>query len=206
MKKIYLVMTLVCMMMVSCKPSNPYAGDGKIQGYEYVDLGLSVKWATCNVGATTPEEFGNYYSWGELEPKTEYTFENCSTEGLNIGDITYMAEYNTAAANWDTAWRIPTYEEIDELCTKCTWEWTTLNDVNGYKVTAENGKSIFLPAAGYYRGAFHVGEGSNGGYWSTMPFEIGTTYAYSLYFNHDNFMIDYDGHRHFGVSVRPVSE
>ena len=85
-----------------------------INGHEYVDLGLpsGLKWATCNVGANTPEEYGNYYAWGEIVPKTDYSDENCATLGKQLSDISGNANYDAATANWGASWRMPTKEEI----------------------------------------------------------------------------------------------
>ena len=93
-------------------------------GHEYVDLGLpsGLKWATCNVGASKPEDFGNYYAWGETSPKDEYTEDNCSTYEKQINDISGNAQYDAARANWGGKWRLPTKSEMQELRYKCTWE------------------------------------------------------------------------------------
>ena len=93
MKRVCLLMVLVCMMMVSC-------GKKKHNVHGYVDLGLSVKWATCNVGATSPEDYGHYFAWGEISPKDEYTDDNCSTCGKQMSDIAGNAQYDAATANW----------------------------------------------------------------------------------------------------------
>ncbi len=116
---------------------------GKINGHEYADLGLSVKWATCNVGASSPSDYGNYYAWGETTPKGTYTEENSKTYGKNMGSIAGNSQYDAARANWGGSWRLPTASEIDELKSKCKYVWTTKGGVNGYKVTGPNGNSIF---------------------------------------------------------------
>ena len=156
MKRVCLFMTLICMMMVSFKPDG---SDGKHEGHGYVDLGLSVKWATCNVGATSPEDYGDYFAWGETETKSEYTEENSATYGLSISQLESQGyidgagnlnpQYDAAAANWGGDWRMPTVAEMWELINNCTWTWTTQNGVSGYNVEGPNGNSIFLPAAGY---------------------------------------------------------
>ena len=125
-----------------------YDVSGTLNGYEYVDLGLSVMWATCNIGADSPEDYGNYYAWGETETKDTYTSSNSVTYGVSMSDFSGSAYSDAATANWGSTWRMPTSSEIDELISDCTWTWTTLNDVNGYEVTGTNGNSIFLPAAG----------------------------------------------------------
>lgn len=203
MKGVCLLMALVCMMMVSCKPDG---SDGKHEGHGYVDLGLSVKWATCNVGASKPEDFGNYYAWGETTTKSSYTESNSKTYGKKMGDIAGNSSYDAATANWGGSWRMPTKAEMQELIDKCTWTWTTQNGVNGYNVKGPNGNGIFLPAAGCRGGSSLDSAGSGGDYWSSTPCDYGRDYyAYGLYFGSDGQgMGDY--YRCYGLSVRPVVE
>ncbi len=144
---------------------------GTINGYGYVDLGLSVKWAICNVGAYNPFGYGNYYAWGETKPKSEYTKDNCVTKDLYLGSIAGNATYDAARANWGGTWRMPTEDEILELQDdKCKWELVTIDGHYGSKVTGPNGNSIFLPAAGYYwdAGVLDYLE-SSGRYWTATP-------------------------------------
>ena len=208
MKRTLLILAMVaCAMMQSCNPNDDDNNGGQINGHEYVDLGLpsGLKWATCNVGATTPEDYGDYFAWGETNPKAEYTLENSITYGEQMSDISGNAQYDAAAANWGGSWRMPTREEMQELVDNCTWTWTTMNDVNGYRVEGPNGNSIFLSAAGYrYDGSLYD-AGSYGYYWSSTPFESHSDYAYRLYFYSSYHNVDY-GHRYYGHSVRPVSE
>lgn len=175
---------------------------GVTSKHEAVDLGLSVKWATCNVGANNPEEFGDYFAWGETEPKSAYTTENSKTYGKIIGDISGNPEYDAATANWGGSWRMPTRAEIQELISYSTWTWTTQNSVPGYKVTSPNGNSIFLPAAGCRYGSSLFNAGSNGYYWSSPPYEL-TYYACSLRFFGGDYYY-YWIYRINGLSVRPV--
>ena len=124
---------------------------GVINGYEWVDLGLSVKWATCNVGATSPEHLGNYYAWGETKPKSDYTDLNSVAWRRYIGDIAGNAQYDAARANWGGSWRMPTKTECEELIRNCTWERAEQGGMNGYKVISKkNGNSIFVIFTGYY--------------------------------------------------------
>ena len=153
-----------------------------INGYAAVDLGLSVLWATCNIGADSPEDYGDYFAWGETETKDSYTSSNSVTDGVEMGDIAGNAEYDAATANWGSKWRMPTKDECQELIDSCTWEWTTENDVNGYLVTGPNDNTIFLPAAGYRRGSSLNLAGEYGFYWSSTPYESNTNLAYYLYF------------------------
>ena len=204
MKKMYLVMTLVCMMMVSCKPDG---GDGKHEGHEYVDLGLSVKWATRNIGANSPEEYGQYFAWGETTTKAEYTEKNCTTYGKTMNDIAGNAQYDAATANWGGDWRMPTKAEMQELVNKCIWDWTTQNGVNGYKVTGPSGASIFLPAAGRRYGSSLYNAGNIGYYLSSTPYKnYDSSVAYFLGFDSSSHSMYNFGSRDFGRSVRPILE
>ena len=179
----------------------------KINGHEYVDLGLpsGLKWATCNIGANSPEEYGDYYAWGETETKDKYTVENSSTSGVKMNDISGNPQYDVARKKWGGNWRMPIYDEIKELIKECTWEWIEQNGVSGYKVTGPNGCSIFLPAASCrYESSFYD-AGSSGFYWSSTPNEDYSYNAYFLGFDSDfHNMINYFRDR--GQSVRPVLE
>ena len=196
-------------------------------GHEYVDLGLSVKWATCNVGASKPEEYGDYFAWGERQPKSIY---NWSTYKYCNGSSSSLTKYNTyssfgtvdnktqlqlsddaARANWGGSWRMPTRAEQDELRNNCTWTWTTQNGVNGYKVTSKsNGNSIFLPAAGYRSDSSLNYAGNVSDYWSSSLSTydpdlayLNPDWAYVLHFNWAG--VEWDGsYRCSGRSVRPV--
>ena len=191
--------------------------------HEYVDLGLSVKWATCNVGATKPEEYGDYFAWGEVEPKDEYSwstykwcngsynsltkYNNSSSYGTVDNKTVLEAADDAATANWGGAWRMPTKEEQDELRENCTWTWTTENGVNGYRVTSNKegytDKSLFLPAAGYRNDSSLYSAGSNGFYCSSSLYTDDPYYAYGLYSGSG--YLYWDGiTRHYGQSVRPV--
>ena len=178
-----------------------------INGHAYVDLGLpsGLKWATCNIGATTPEEYGNYYAWGETTTKTSYTQSNSVTYNQQMGNISGNIQYDAARANWGSTWRIPTKEEIEELLSNCSWNWTTQNGVYGYRVTGTNGNKIFLPATGfcYDTSHFHVGE--NGYYWASTPYSIYINAAYVLYFDNEKHKESYE-QRGCGLMVRPVSD
>ena len=179
---------------------------GTENGHDYVDLGLpsGLKWATCNVGANAPEEYGDYYAWGEITTKTEYTEDNSLTYGKQMNDISGNSQYDAATANWGGDWRMPTKAEQEELLNDCTWTWTTYNGVNGYNVEGPNGNSLFLPAAGFRDGSSLGSAGSLGSYWSSTPDEIGNYGgSYFLVFNSDSpNMID--NFRDFGHPVRSV--
>ena len=191
---------------------------GAINGHEYVDMGLSVKWATCNVGASKPEDYGDYYAWGETEVKGDYSESNYAyckrsfrrTKYDSLGGNIAGTEFDVARKKWGSTWRLPTHAEQDELINNCTLTWTRQNGVNGYKVTSKkNGNSIFLPAAGYRRGTYLDGSGSYGDYWLgsldeslSRRFRSGANF---LCFNSGDYGWGYDN-RYYGFSVRPVSE
>ena len=182
--------------------------------YAVVDLGLSVKWATCNVGATKPEEYGNYYAWGETTTKATYTGDTytLTTDGGSTftkynttdGKTTLDPEDDAARANWGGQWRMPTDEEWTELRENCTWTWTTKNGVNGYEVKSKtNENAIFLPAAGYrYNDDLHY-AGDDGNYWSSSLYAGSPYNAWYVGFFSDSVDRSYEG-RCYGLSVRPV--
>lgn len=185
------------------------ANPGEVEGLEEVDLGLpsGTIWANINVGATKPEEYGNYYAWGETATKSKYSqdtyqyYQNGSI--VNIGSDISGTQYDVATALWGEDWCMPTKEQADELYINCTWEWTIVNGVNGGKFTSKtNGNSIFLPAAGYryYSGLWETGN--VGSYWSShSPYN--SNYAYGIHFHSNNGYCDYY-YRGDGSSVRPV--
>ena len=193
---------------------------------EAIDLGLpsGTKWASCNVGATKPEEYGDYFAWGETQSKDVYnwsTYQYCnglyntmtkycihSNDGYNgftDGLTELLPEDDAATANWGGSWKMPTFDQIKELLDNCSSEWTQLNGVNGRKFTGSNGNSIFLPAAGY-RWSDLRDEGSDGEYWSRS---LHTSHSYNAYrLNFDSGHADWDSYvrRFGGLTVRPVSD
>lgn len=177
------------------------------EGHEWVDLGLpsGLKWATCNVGASTPSDYGNYYAWGETSTKSEYTESNSASYDKGLGCIGGDSSRDAARANWGGSWRMPTETEYWELIYNCTWIWTTQDGHKGYRVTGKNGQSIFLPAAGWRDGDELVGDGEYGFYWSSTPFERNTVDAYFLFLYEDNQSVCWF-YRYYGHSVRPVLE
>ncbi len=214
MKKFLFCATLVAAMMglQSCWPEeNPIQGGGNepnaeciINGHEYVDLGLSVKWATCNVGATLPEDYGSYFAWGEIAPKNEYTEENSiAWNNPMLRNIAGDTLHDAARANWGATWRMPTRAEMQELVNNCTYEWATRNGIAGALFTSKrNGKSIFLPAAGF-RDVVNIGHGESGVCWSGQRDDSDDMYSFSLRFDHTG--VDVGWHTClYGSSVRPV--
>ena len=190
---------LTAIALVSCKSTETY------NGHEYVDLGLSVKWATCNVGAQNPEDFGNYYAWGEIRPKTIYTWKGYRfrASGNAPHDIK-LSKYNSdeilvnlkktvleladdvANTEWGGNWRMPTKQEIEELNWNCDWVWTTQNGIKGVKITSKvegyTDRSIFIPAAGYRSDSRQLFAGVSGECWSSTSTNQNTS-AYNLFFD-----------------------
>ena len=183
------------------------ADDGTIAGIEYVDLGLSVKWAPFNIGATSPTECGDYFAWGEIETKTEYTEANSLTFGIYMDDIGGNPQYDAARAIWGSTWRLPSREEIEEIVAECTWEWTSVDGMNGCKITGPNGNHIFVPAAGCYIGAELKMLGQNGMYHSYKMCGDYVNFSYGFHFGEgsDNYQLDWL-YRAYGRSIRPVTE
>lgn len=200
----------------------------------YVDLGLSVKWATCNIGASKPEEYGNYYVWRETSTKSTYEWRTykCFNDNYKT-QITYvtsssfrtfdenvidfgMPYFNntTLGKSADVAnitlggkWRMPTFEEWKELVTMCTCTWTIVNGVVGYKVEAVNGNSIFLPAAGSRNDMDFRKVGHFGYYWSSSLDNNDWDKAHIVRFDSYGFtsrLYSYDRFEGYGLSVRPV--
>ena len=191
--------------------------DGEIAGHYYVDLGLpsGVKWATCNVGASSPEDYGDYFAWGETSPKVVYDWDTylhwndldgdgyCDYGEPTINsDISGNVQYDAATANWGGNWRMPTKDEMQELVDHCEWEWTQVNGVNGSKVIGPNGSCIFLPAAGLRYGTTLTNDGNYGSCWSSTPYD---SYASHLSF-YDGDEGVYGSNRYYGQTVRPISE
>ena len=178
---------------------------GEENGHEWIDIGLSVKWATCNVGASSPSDFGQYYAWGETSTKSRYNQVNSKTTGLDIDDIQGLRRYDAASYNWGGSWRLPTKFEMEELVEKCSWEWTTQSGHTGYRVTGPNGASIFLPAAGWRDGTSRSGAGGSGRYWSSSTYGSSTDYSFTLVFSSGRSYVDWY-RRYFGYPVRPVKD
>lgn len=182
---------------------------------EYVDLGLSVKWATFNVGATKPEQNGDYFAWGEIESKSSYGIQNYffyrgSMIRYNQSDMKteLMISDDVAASKWGGNWRMPTNEEFAELIEYCTWRWIKVNDVYGYLVTSTipgyTDKSIFLPASGHYEDSSLVSSGVSNFYWSSSLILDGTCYgAKNIAFSSVDVSCSSAG-RWYGAAVRPI--
>ena len=176
-----------------------------------VDLGLpsGLKWASCNVGATKPEEYGGYYAWGETEEKDVYTWDNyVHCDGSqntchDIGDCISGTEYDVAHVKWGGSWRMPTKEEVTELVTNCYMEYITYNGVYGCLFVGPNGNGIFMPTAGCYGEERPSSQSQSGFYWSGTSCTHGDAYINIMLHYLPNVTADY---RYYGFSVRPVTE
>lgn len=203
--------------------------DSHAQTYhQYVDLGLpsGLLWATCNVGADSPESYGDCFAWGETEPKSEYNWSTYSYSNgsssedpqlikyCNRSDYGYngftddlailLPEDDAATANWGSGWRTPTYAEWQELYENTTVNWTTQNGVLGRLFTATNGNTLFLPAAGHFLESGPYGIGSAGWYWSSSLNNAAPNYAWDFHINSNDYYMDYFGDRSTGRPVRAV--
>lgn len=192
------------------------------KGHRMVDLGLSVKWASCNVGANTPEDSGDFFAWGETEAKDSSNWENykwadgssatltkyCNSSAYGTVDNKSVLESSddVASVQWGGSWRMPTSAEIDELCNpeNCTWVWTAMNGVKGYKITSvKNGNSIFIPAGGRRINGTPEYVNERGFYWSSSLNATQPTYANRLYFTLEKYLKNGDN-RTGGQLIRPV--
>ena len=195
-----------------------------------VDLGLpsGIRWASCNVGATTPEGYGYYFAWGETDSKKDYSWETYKYANVgeryhykftkyctdaSSGDNGFIdnktvlePEDDAATANWGDVWRMPTDAEWTELREQCTWTWTAQNGMNGYQVASKtNGNSIFLPAAGFRNGTSLYLQGRRGYYSSSSLLENYSDNVWIVTFNHEE-VYRHSNNRNNGLSVRPVQD
>lgn len=228
MKKIiYALMMMVGVVGCVLVP-NDVTTSGQVDGYDYVDLGLSVKWATYNVGATKPTEYGDYFAWGENQPKEIYNFgtykwckgENNSFSTLykyvrtnTVGSIDNKTELESqddaATVNWGEGWRTPTKEEQQELLDGCIWKWVKDfggSGINGnIGISKVNGNSIFLPANGIRlreKNNTH-GIGRYGNYWSSSLSQE-ESMAYIIHYLDEQIVWDSQNSRDIGIGVRAV--
>ena len=168
---------------------------------QVVDLGLSVNWAGYNIGASSPEQKGNYYAWGETSTKSMYTNDTYSYRNTNLGRDISGTRYDVARQKWGGAWRLPTKKECNELLKKCKWEKYNYRGVSGYRVVGPNGNSIFIPYGGFF-GEDHLNAANEGYYWLST-FDGDDMGACYLYF--DSKEQDwYSGNREYGNPVRAV--
>ena len=202
MKKIVLIFLATYASVFNIHAQN------EINGHEYVDLGLSVKWATCNVDANAPHQRGYFYSWGEISTSSCYSISNTKLYHKEVGDISGNPNFDVARAKWGSTWRMPTKPEMEELKNKCTWKWTSINYVNGYKIIGPNGNSIFLPAGGFWYCTSRYCLGERGRYWCSTPGVNGPNnrrQAGHLNFGSRDCAVG-SSERQYGYLVRPVSD
>lgn len=201
-------------------------GTSVSEEHEYVDLGLpsGTLWATCNIGANSPEEYGKYFAWGETESKRYYeysTYKWCHGSETTFTKYCFNSNYgyngytdnkteldpedDAAYVNWGSTWRMPSKDQTYELLLKCSWKWTNLNGVNGMQVTGPNGASIFLPAGGSRLGYSLYHAGMIGCFWSRtfVNWTDIPDYAYSVWFDYDDGYPD-RYQRVLGQNVRAV--
>ena len=212
--------------MIAVFNEEDFVATGKIDEHEYVDLGLTsgLKWATCNIGATSPEEYGNYYAWGETAQKEEYSESNYYYAHVEYWDDEEEDEYyvmdkysyedklkeleskdDAATVNWKGSWRMPLEKDFKELIDECELTWGSLNGVEGLKIKGPNGSCIFLPDAGSKEGTNTYEEG--GGYWSSSLYD--DTFDYNGWNDYSSAVKldwgDTDSYgRDVGLPIRPV--
>ena len=225
MKKFLLLAAAFALLCLNTKAEAPQGNNTP----KAVDLGLSVRWASFNLGATAPEQYGDYYAWGETSTKKNYDW---STYKWGNGSKNKLTKYNqrdkktvlepeddVVHVKFGGLWRMPTDEELEELRDKCTWTATTQKGVSGYKVTGPNGNSIFLPAAGYKSGAYPLNDGYWGYYWSSTLTDYDWDFASQMYFYFEDdpdaglyLDVGFEGEfeaevgRYLGRSIRPVMD
>lgn len=220
MKKIFII-TLAAMFLGTAGYAKSKVTEDNSRSediVEAVDLGLSVRWANMNVGATKISGYGTYFAWGETAPKDYYSW---NTYAWSKGDSQFLTKYSTtdrrtqlapvddaAQANWGGKWRMPTVDEFEELITKCTWEWTTMNGVNGYKVSSKKtGNSIFLPITGCRFYGDTQFRGIKGIYWTSTLYTGNPNKAWCLEFNFSDINVHYgdlSSNRFSGRCIRAV--
>lgn len=186
------------------------APDPTVSAGAVVDLGLSIYWASFNLGAESPEEFGDYYAWGETKPKSSYSKDNYSyydkekAQYIDIGEDIASTEYDAATVTLGSEWRMPTKAEMQELIDNCEWEWTQINGINGYKVISKiNNNSIFLPAAGLQSESYNLYAKENIQYWTSTIHDEEDAY----HINNDIIKQKslYGKTKWRGLSIRPVT-
>ena len=232
MKKLYRITFLLCVLAIAAHaqlsetapaPAEEQPTRGMADNHEWVDLGLSVKWATCNIGAATEEEDGDHFAWGETLAKKKFTWKNYKfrLDGDDVRSVRFT-RYNTvhgrgkidnnqmlsplddaARINWSRQWRMPTIAEWQELWNNCTAELVKNGDRIGYRLTSKkNGNSIYLPLAGI-KGP-QESERTIGSYWSCMLLQNESSGAQNTTFNEKGVRWNLNSARMYGRSIRPV--
>ena len=207
MKRLLLIGIVLCAL---CLSHTIAIAQGVHNGHQWVDLGLpsGLKWATCNVGATNPEDCGDYFAWGEVSTKSSYTKDNCLTSGKRWKEISGDPHHDAATVNWGGGWRMPTLDEIHELCEYCNFDMKVLNGVLGYAVySKENENCFFLPASGRIEGASKKCKDEVFFWLSTLySKELGRFLNDPLCANYGKYSTGVGGmmYRHVGLPIRPV--
>lgn len=190
---------------------------GTINGHEWVDLGLpsGTKWATCNIGATKPEEYGKYYAWAEIETKSRYSWNNCKDCLDNTGDTWKKYKENglqkissgddVAYQTWGQKWRLPTMDEASELYKNCKVTEETVNGINGIRITGPNSNSIFLPYSGFKGEDKILNVGKEGYYWTNELFSEYPYHAWCMEAFGEHLNLNYK-ERAKGLTIRPVTK
>ena len=214
MRRIGILSDLFSVLMISCtsgeeSKSEKSAGSEDVSTSELtmskeVDLGLPSGniWAGWNLGADSIGQIGNYYSWGELEPKKEYTKNTYKYQGKILEEDIASTEYDVVSSLWGGNWHIPTKDDFAELINNCKQEWVTYGDISGYKFIGPNGKSIFFPAAGCFENMSPFNQNSYGYYWTSIDNVKGFR-ANNLSFYKGRLVID-KYNRYAGLTIRPV--
>ncbi len=198
---LFMCLTLVFGCSKNDEPSKP--NESIYNNHEYVDLGLpsGVKWATCNVGASSTTEAGEYFAWGDTKPRTDYS-NYTLPEGKTFSNISGDPEYDAAAANWGGKWRMPTLNDFEELFDNCEWTYTEIDAMKGYEVKGPNNNSIFLPCAGRCDTTDIMLVGTFGYYWgATFNEEEGTACFINLSDRSHRILWNPP---YFGYPIRPV--
>ena len=231
MNKHLLIMAFALASLTLAQGAKAEPADNAVSAFvsaEAIDLGLSVRWASCNLGAVDALDFGYYYAWGETTPKERYALPtymlaNAYTDDLEYPHLTKYCDKakdgdngfvdnktvlepgdDAATANWGEEWRMPTDAEWTELRENCTWTWEMQGSHSGYRVTSKTkGTSIFLPAAGYRIRTIFDAVGQTGHYWSSTVEENHCISAMEFRFT-ETFMRGSSAYRYCGLTVRPV--
>lgn len=170
---------------------------GVHNGHEWVDLGLSVKWATCNIGASIPSDYGKYFAWGEIIQKSSYTEENYANKGRLFHDVSGNKQFDVASYIWGDLWRMPTKEEVEELIGCCSIEYAKVDTHNGIKLRSPNGNSIFIPCSGVRTESSYRGIGAYAVFWTSTQYDELSGYAF--WRGKCTFTLGYEG-----LPIRPV--
>lgn len=173
-------------------------------GVESVDMGLSVQWASCNLGAESPEQIGNFYAWGECEQNATYSWRDSKSYNRKFPEV-LTDDVDVAATVLGDGWRMPTDAEVRELMDKCEMREVERNGCYGFEFVAPNGSSIFLPAAGYRHDTTLFHDNIEALYWSASSLVGDNKRALALYINNHEALVD-TLYRYYGAQIRPVKE